>query len=225
MIYGPKETNDRVRCIECKERTDERLTKRLCEGKEHPEGELFNVEVNGKNDYLCYVCRHFGQWRCRKEREVVAYLSEHLPDHEPSLLNKAIHGNLSLRYRPDIYYDLGDRALIVEVDEHQHESYPESCEAKRMLEITMTVGVPVIFLRYNPDRYQDPDGITRRIGKPRRLKDLEERVLQWANRPRDEWPRFFQAEYLRYSDARENPCREALDACLSDVFHLHPELS
>ena len=155
----------------------------------------------------------------------MAYLEEHLPDHPPMLLDKAIQGNLSLRYRPDIFYDLGDRALLVEVDEHQHGSYPVECEAKRMLEITMTVNVPTVFLRYNPDRYQDTDGVTRKIAKRRRLKDLETCTLAWAEKPRDEWPRFFQAEYLWYSADREKECRRALDVALADVYQIHPALS
>lgn len=224
MQYGAPGTTKAVRCANCKKDTDIGVYRRFCQGELHPPGDAFRVTVHPQTDYLCSVCRNFDHRRCEKEREVVAYLLAHVPDHEPSLLNKTIRGNLTLKYRPDIYYDLGDRALIVEVDEYQHTSYPVGCEAKRMLEITMTLGTPVVFLRYNPDKYRDPGGVARCVGKSRRLADLEEKVLYWANRSVDQWPRFFRATYLWYSEKRENACRHALDATLGDVFTLHPEL-
>lgn len=225
MMYSDTEDGMPMRCVRCKKASDSLIYRRFCQGKHHPPGKIFRTVVTSKTDYLCHYCRHFGQWRCRKEREVIAYLSEHVKGYCPSTLNKAIHGNLSLKYRPDIYYDLGDRALVVEVDENQHESYPAVCEAKRMLEIAMTVNMPVIFLRYNPDRFQNTDGIPRRVNKLRRQRDLVDRVLYWTGRPRDEWPRFFRAEYLCYSTDREVECQEALDAALSDVYRIHPKLA
>ena len=222
MMYSDTEDGMPMRCVRCKKPTDSLIYRRFCQGEHHPPGKVFRTVVTSRSDYLCHYCRHFGQWRCRKEREVVEYLNTHL---QPSLLNKAIHGNLSLRYRPDIYYDLGDRGLIVEVDEEQHQSYPVTCEAKRMVEIAMTIAVPTVFLRYNPDRCQNADAIPRRVNKLRRQKDLAERVLHWTTRPRDEWPRFFRAEYLWYSAEREEQCRYALEAALGDVYHIHPALS
>ena len=224
MMYSDTEDGMPMRCVRCKKPTDSLIYRRFCRGEHHPPGKIFRTVVTSRSDYLCHYCRHFGQWRCRKEREVVAYLSEHIGDYRPSLLNKAIHGNLSLRYRPDIYYDLGDRALVIEVDENQHESYPVACEAKRMLEIAMTVGVPIVFLRYNPDRFQNADGIPRRVNKLRRQRDLANHVLHWIEKPRDEWPRFFRAEYLWYSAGHEKECRAALDVALADVYQIHPEL-
>lgn len=223
-VFAATEDDDAVRCVLCRLPDDVNVIVRYCEGKEHPSGKAFRITVTSATGYLCYVCRHFGEYRNRKEREVVAYLSEHNADREPSLLDKQINGNLSLRYRPDIYYDLGDRALIVEVDEHQHDSYPADCEAKRMLEFAMTLNMPTVFLRYNPDRYEDDDGVVRRVRKTRRLSDLSQRVSSWIAKSRTEWPKFFAAEYLWYSKSREDPCRDAVQGCLEQVFALHPEL-
>jgi hypothetical protein len=44
--------------------------------------------------------------------------------------------------------------IIVEVDEHQHMSRTHVCETSRMFDIGQACGgVPVFFLRFNPDKY------------------------------------------------------------------------
>ena len=51
-------------------------------------------------------------------------------------------------------YDHGTHKVYVEVDENQHKSYCEQGEINRMKNIYMDDGgVPVLFLRYNPDNY------------------------------------------------------------------------
>jgi len=52
-------------------------------------------------------------------------------------------------------YDYGSHKLYIEVDENQHRSYCELGEINRMKNIYMDDGgIPIIFLRYNPDNYQ-----------------------------------------------------------------------
>ena len=52
-------------------------------------------------------------------------------------------------------YDFGTHKLYIEVDENQHKSYCEVGEINRMKNIYMDDGgIPVIFIRYNPDNYQ-----------------------------------------------------------------------
>lgn len=61
--------------------------------------------------------------------------------------------------RPDFSIDYGTHMLIVEVDENQHQSYPCECEQSRMLTIFNDLGgLPVTFIRYNPDNYVDYEG-------------------------------------------------------------------
>ena len=58
--------------------------------------------------------------------------------------------------RPDFVFDLGDRIIVLEVDENQHSSYLCECEQKRMIQIHQDYGgLDVCFIRYNPDRYKD----------------------------------------------------------------------
>jgi Holliday junction resolvase len=54
--------------------------------------------------------------------------------------------------RPDVFFDLPGHCVIVEIDEHQHRSYEESCECARLCEIVSGIGgKPVIVIRFNPD--------------------------------------------------------------------------
>jgi len=63
------------------------------------------------------------------------------------------------RRRPDLLLDLGSHILIVEVDENKHTDYDCSCEHKRLMELSQDVGHrPIVFIRFNPDAYTNPDG-------------------------------------------------------------------
>jgi hypothetical protein len=56
--------------------------------------------------------------------------------------------------RPDLLLDLGYQVIIIEIDEHQHKDYDNSCENKRIMELSQDLGHrPVIFIRFNPDKY------------------------------------------------------------------------
>ncbi len=68
------------------------------------------------------------------------------------------------KHRPDIYLNNGDKIIFIEVDENQHASYI-SCgktieekiatENRRMFSIAQPfIGKPVVFIRYNPDKYK-----------------------------------------------------------------------
>ena len=52
----------------------------------------------------------------------------------------------------DIYFELNKHCIIVEVDEHQHNTYEDSCECARINEIVNGIGgKSIIIIRYNPD--------------------------------------------------------------------------
>ena len=54
--------------------------------------------------------------------------------------------------RPDVYFELDKHCLIVEIDEHQHKSYEDTCECARINEIVNGIGGnSVIIIRFNPD--------------------------------------------------------------------------
>ncbi len=82
------------------------------------------------------------------------------------------------RYRPDFAYELPTRVVIVEVDEHQH-AYPGySCDNARMLDIFGSYGgLPVVFIRFNPDSYKLGDA-AKKTEMRTRAKVLEAELRQ-----------------------------------------------
>jgi len=71
--------------------------------------------------------------------------------------------------RPDRVYDFGDKIVILECDEHQHRDRQCLCEQTRMVNIGQTFGgIPVYFIRWNPDDYspendrKHPEELTKR---------------------------------------------------------------
>jgi hypothetical protein len=72
--------------------------------------------------------------------------------------DRMVDGGACIKYRPDflIYVNGGVYALVLEVDERQHGHY--ECELVRMLNIAQALGVPTVFLRFNPDGYEPLKG-------------------------------------------------------------------
>ena len=52
---------------------------------------------------------------------------------------------------PDFLIDNCTFFLIIECDENAHSSYPINCEKIRENNICYALGLPCIFIRYNPD--------------------------------------------------------------------------
>ena len=93
-----------------------------------------------------------------KEKEVVDRIKEKYPDFT-WIHDKTVEDGCSKR-RPDLLLDMGDRIIIVEVDENKHTTYDCSCENKRLMEISKDLQHrPIIFIRFNPDSYTDKNGI------------------------------------------------------------------
>ena len=87
-----------------------------------------------------------------KEASVVEFVKVTFPNCS-WITDKRIKDGCSKR-RPDIFLDLGDQVIIVEVDENQHMNYDCSCENKRLMELSQDVGHrPIVFIRFNPDSY------------------------------------------------------------------------
>ena len=87
-----------------------------------------------------------------KEYSVVEYVKDKFPDVD-WVADKKVSDGCSKR-RPDLLLDLGNKCLIVEVDENQHTDYNCSCENKRIMELSQDVGHrDIIFIRFNPDKY------------------------------------------------------------------------
>jgi hypothetical protein len=112
-------------------------------------------------DKMCSRCWEFtfpkqtqqANFRTKEQSFMVGLLDEY-PD---IILNKKIKGGCSKR-RPDGFLDVISHVVIIEVDENQHKRYDQSCENRRVMELSEDVAHrPVVFVRINPDGY-DKDG-------------------------------------------------------------------
>lgn len=89
-----------------------------------------------------------------KEKAVVDYVKSEFKDYT-WIYNKKVPDGCSKR-RPDLFLDLGEQVLIIEIDENQHDSYNCSCESLRIVQLSEDVnGRPLVFIRFNPDEYND----------------------------------------------------------------------
>jgi hypothetical protein len=60
--------------------------------------------------------------------------------------------------RPDRIYETDEFILILECDENQHKERQCFCEQTRMINISQSFGgIPVYFIRWNPDKYKTKD--------------------------------------------------------------------
>ena len=92
-----------------------------------------------------------------KEQSVVDKVKIAFPDYS-WFCDKTVQDGCSKK-RPDMLLDMGSYAIIVEVDENQHVNYDCSCENKRLMELSQDVDHrPIVFIRFNPDKYFDKDG-------------------------------------------------------------------
>ncbi len=100
---------------------------------------------------LCEYCKPNGKYIKTKELKVVQYLKEYLFDidfiHNNSVGKDCTGGHLF----PDIRFDLNEYQLIVEVDEFKHRGASYKCDKQRMYDIIAKLGMPCMFIRYNPD--------------------------------------------------------------------------
>ncbi len=168
-FYTNDGTNYPKRCEDCKIEGDINIVEKPCSSCKLP-----NFIID--NSTLCNDCRDFSNIKIRKAKE--NYIGEVLKNnkYEIESHDKPID-LLCSQYRPDFvikYYDTF--YVIVEVDEKQHETYPQTCERKRMVQIFNDLGGgPVFFIRYNPDNYIDHLG-NKQIGNEKYLLDLLNRL-------------------------------------------------
>jgi hypothetical protein len=92
--------------------------------------------------------------------------------------DRMLEGTQCGRERPDFQIDCGTHYVYIEVDEHQHQSYACECEQMRMVNLVHVRGMPVRWIRYNPDVYEPAEG-RRKVKQEQREKKLVE-YTKWA---------------------------------------------
>jgi hypothetical protein len=87
-----------------------------------------------------------------KEYKIVNFLKRELPDND-FIHNKSIGTDCTnKKILPDIRFDCGLYNLIVEIDEFKHRGAKYDCDKQRMYDIITKLGMPCIFIRYNPEK-------------------------------------------------------------------------
>ena len=70
-------------------------------------------------------------------------------------------------------FDCGSFYLVLEVDEDQHDQRGCDCEQVRMINISQSLGMNTLFIRFNPDKYKVKDG-GKMLSEKKRLDKLVE---------------------------------------------------
>ena len=154
--YNIEGENKRLYCANCKEENMIDITAKKCLTK------LCNTIVKNKNYngfcLRCFIYNYPDNEIVRnyktKERNVVDYIKQEFLE-EKWVWDKTIQGGSSNR-RPDLLVNYEDYAIIIEIDENQHQLYDCSCENKRLMEISQDLKHKnIVFIRFNPDGYID----------------------------------------------------------------------
>ena len=178
MIKSPTRTCEFVSCTELG--THEADGGRFCESHMPAGAEnlgldkcdscgLTDVLSNGK----CRYCdpKVIIQRKHAKEDRVKAIFAAEFQN--PSFThNRTLEGAKCGLERPDFQFDCGTHCVYVEVDEHQHSTYPCQCEQTRMVNLVNVRHMPVRWIRYNPDVYEPIEG-QRNIS----IKDREKQLI------------------------------------------------
>lgn len=132
------------------------------------------------NGELCSYCKPktiSKKYFKTKEYAIVNFLKEQLPDNE-FIHNKSVGKDCSNGHLfPDIRFDCNYYQLIVEVDEHKHRGADYKCDEQRMYDIVAKLGMPCIFIRYNPDNKQSDKNVL--LSKVKEYLELNDEKEIW----------------------------------------------
>jgi hypothetical protein len=141
---------------------------------------------------LCKYCVPMPQnklYQKTKEMAIVKFLKDNLPNND-FIHNKSAGSDCTGTHLfPDIRFDCNFYHLIIEVDEHKHRGAGYECDKKRMHDIIAKLGLPCIFIRYNPDNKNSDKNVL--LNKISQYLELEEDRILWDDHG-------FMAEYLYY---------------------------
>ena len=137
---------------------------------------------------LCSYCKPKSKYREKtKEMEVVKFLKDNLQDYD-FIHNKSVGADCTGGHLfPDIRFDCIHYFIIVEVDEFKHRGASYKCDQQRMYDIISKLGLPCIFIRYNPDN------------KKSNKQTLLKTIKKYINTEDKVWDDYgFKVDYLFY---------------------------
>ena len=114
------------------------------------------------NGRICRYCKSPAQnrlYRKSKEFATIQYLKKNLPDHDFIDDGKSIGNHCHKKDKneknghlyPDVRIEFNHYNLIIEIDEFEHRGASYKCDEQRMYNIIANMGIPCVFIRYNPD--------------------------------------------------------------------------
>ena len=114
-------------------------------------------QTNGRLCSYCKPRKNNKLYHKTKEYKVVEYMRTNID--KEFVHNKSVGDDCSKNDRentnghlyPDLRWDCGWFQLILEVDEYQHRGAEYNCDERRMMDIIAKLGMPCVFIRYNPD--------------------------------------------------------------------------
>jgi hypothetical protein len=137
--FGSPDDHKRKRCMKHKLITDVDVT--------HKKRIKCNTHRIYFND-ICSICDPTSNQR--KEYKVVNFLKSRINEKLHNFVhNRILPNNDNIKYKPDILYRFSDSAIIVEIDEFQHNSYDPIMEEERMRILREILGCNVLFIRFN----------------------------------------------------------------------------
>jgi len=209
--------HDKIRsiCKDCEggsicEHNKKRSRCRECGGSALCKNDWCLTKANPKYKKYCLVCfikEYPNEKVVRnykiKEKHIVDCVLEKFPNFT-WFHDKRIEDGCSLR-RPDLFLDYGSHVIMIEIDEHKHESYDCSCINRRTMELSLDINHrPCVIIRFNPDGYIDqnnnkvksPWQIHKKLGVLSimkthqeewndRLKNLLDCIDYWTQNPTD----------------------------------------
>jgi hypothetical protein len=110
---------------------------------------LFHVSKN--TNYLCGYCNPERKHHTKtRENNLKLFLEQQNYTFE---YNKSVRTDSSCPlYFPDFVIDCNTFFIVIECDENAHKGYEIKCERTREENIALQLGLPCIFLRWNPDK-------------------------------------------------------------------------
>jgi hypothetical protein len=187
-------TNEIKYCLKhCPDKTLETRVKRLCKF----------CDIKEESKFVCKDCKKIQN---KKEWAIVRHLRKAIDTKFEYNSSKMLEG--CSKKRPDVYFELNKHCVIVEIDEHQHNTYGESCECARINEIVNGIGGrSVIIIRYNPDVVKNK-GITLTIKQIDRIELLVKTIKEELVKEYDDFivktiQLYYNDDYEEYKNYKE----------------------
>jgi len=168
-------------------------------------------------NYISKKCESCNLFQVRKESKLCSYCNPNArkKEKEDAVYNLLINNNIEFEhdksigfscsdkaFRPDFKIDCGTHFIIIEVDEKQHKYYDKRCEFVRMNNIYLTLGLPTIFIRFNPDKFKI-NGILNQTLLKTRLNHLLIIIKELIN---EQNVKFIELYYMYYNCNCETKC-------------------